>query len=247
MDVLAGLPETEVAKFYERLAAIVEQNKGAVKSSLAALLMREWLKNRNKTAQLALEMPDHLKTHILVNEVIKYHRQVYLTEKRTKAGGWGGIVPRWKDGRWTGVGELPMQYESLVEFPLRYQLTGSDADRDLLYSLHGFQLRTNVSVVLVSSAGSKKTISFSQFECRVVDRYDWDYTEHLTVPNPDFLSKDTNAVAPAEKTVVVYHKNAERLEKAGLAAPYDIVSNPWSMKADINISGPGIVDVSKSI
>jgi hypothetical protein len=247
MDVLASLPESEVAKFYERLADIVERNKGAVKSSLAALLMREWLKNRDKTARLELEMPDHLKDHTLVNEVAKYHRQVYLTEKKTKTGAWGGIVPRWKDGRWTGVGELQMQYESLVEFPLRYQLTGSDADKDLLYSLHGFQLRTNVSVVLVSSAGSNKTVSFSQFDCRVVDRYDWDYSEHLTVPNPDFGSSEKNAVAPTEKTVVVYHKNAERLEKAGLAAPYDIVSKPWSKKADLNIAGPGVVDVSKSI
>lgn len=245
-DVLASLPVEEVAKFYERLAGIVEKNKGTVTTSLAAQLMREWLKNRNSKAVLELEMPEHLKTHELVIKTAKYHRKVYLTEEKTKAGSWGGIIPRWKDGRWKGVGELKMQYESLVEFPLRYQVTGSDADKDLLYSLHGFQLRTNVSVVLVSSTGSVKTVNFSQFEARAVDRYDWDYSEHLTVPNPDHGSKEKNAVAPTEKTVVVYHKNAERLEKAGLAAPYDIVSKAWQI-TDVDTAGLGKVDVSKSI
>lgn len=245
-DVLASLSVEEVAKFYERLAGIVEKNKGAVKTSLAAQLMREWLKNRNSKAVLALEMPDHLIDHELVIGLTKYHRKVYLTEEKTKAGSWGGIIPRWKDGRWNGVGELQMQYESLVEFPLRYQITGSDADKDLLYSLHGFQLRTNVGVVLVSSSNTVKTVNFSQYEARVVDRYDWDYSEHLTVPNPDYGSKEPNAVSPSTNTVVVYHKNAERIEKAGLAAPYDIVSKPWQI-TDVNIAGFGKVDVSKSI
>ena len=33
-------------------------------------------------------------------------------------------------------GPLPLEYQSLVEIPLRYQVTGSDADKDLLYALH---------------------------------------------------------------------------------------------------------------
>ena len=245
-DVLASLSVEEVAKFYERLAGIVEKNKGTVTTSLAAQLMREWLKNRNPKAVLDLEMPEHLKTHKLVIEVAKFHRNVYLTEKKTKAGKWGGIIPRWKDGRWRGVGELNMQYESLVEFPVRYQVTGSDADKDLLYALHGFQLRTNVSVALVSASGSVKKVNFSQFEARAVDRYDWDYSKHITVPNPDYGSKEKNAVTLTEKTVDVHHKNAERVEKAGLAAPYDIVSKPWQI-TQVDIAGFGEVDVSKSI
>ncbi len=119
-DVLAGLSVDEVAKFYGRLADIVDKNKGSVSISLAALLMRAWLKNRDSKTVLALEMPDHLKNLTLVIEVLKYHRRVFLTEEKTKANSWGGIVPRWKDGRWNGKGELKMTYESLVEFPLRY-------------------------------------------------------------------------------------------------------------------------------
>jgi hypothetical protein len=245
-DVLAKLPVAEVAAFYARLADIVDKNKGSVTNPLAPLLMREWLKNRNSKAVLALEMPSHLKSHILVTEVLKYHRKVFLSQEKTKAGKWGGIAPRWKDGRWKGVGELRMDYESLVEFPLRYQITGNDEDKDLLYSLHGFQLRSNVGVTLIPPP-LVNDVNFSFYEARVVDRYDWDYTEHLTVPNPDYNnpSKVANPVSPSSDTVVVYHSNAERIEKAGLAAPYDIISKPWTI-SDLSISGPGVVGWSNT-
>jgi hypothetical protein len=245
-DVLAKVSPAEVAAFYSRLADIVDKNKGAVTSSLAATLMREWLKNRDPAAKLELEMPSHLINHSQVKDVLKIHRRVFLTEEKTKKGVWGGIVPRWKDGRWKGVGALQMQYESLVEFPLRYQATGSAADKDLLYALHGFQLRSNVSVAMSSQNGPNINVVFSQYESRVVDRYDWDYSEHLTVPNPDHGSKEPNAVAPQSQTVVVYHKNAKRIEDAKLAAPYDIESKPWK-DSDVTITGPATVNIAKAI
>jgi hypothetical protein len=80
----------------------------------------------------------------------------------------------------------------------------------------------------------------------VVDRYDWDYSEHLTVPNPDYGSKEPNALAPQSQTVVVYHKNAKRIEDAKLAAPYDIESKPWKV-TDVNITGPATVNIAKAI
>ncbi len=244
-DVLAGLSVQEVAAFYARLANLIDKNKGTVAKPIAPLLLREWLKNRDPKAVLALEMPSHLKNHTLVIEVLKYHRRVFLTEEKTKAGTWGGVIPRWKDGRWRGVGELAMQYESLVEFPLRYQITGDDADKDLLYALHGFQLRSNVGVVALPSTG-QNNINFNFFEARVVDRYDWDYTEHLTVPNPDYQnpSNVVNPVSPSSDKVVVYHSNAQRIEKAGLAAPYDILSKPWTI-TNLAISGPASVNFAK--
>ncbi len=243
-DVLASLAVNEVAAFYSRLADIVDKNKGSVAKPLAPLLMREWLKNRDPKAVLKLEMPDHLKKHTLVIDVLKYHREVFLSNKKTKAGKYGGIAPRWKDGRWNGVGELRMEYESLVEFPLRYQITGNDEDKDLLYSLHGFQLKSNVGVTLIPPP-LVNDVNFSFYEARVVDRYDWDYSEHLTVPNPDYKSTAANAVSPSTDTVVVFHKNAERIEKAGLAAPYDIDSKPWTI-SDVSISGPGKVGWSNT-
>jgi hypothetical protein len=254
-DVLARLPVEQVAGFYSRLADYTDRHKGSLPTSLAATLMRQWLANRDPAAILALEMPNHLKTHSLVSEAQSYHRRVFLTEERTRGvawhgiprdGPWGGIIPRWQADRWRGIGPLAMQYESLVEFPLYYQVSGTDAEKDLLYALHGFQLRSNVSVALVSSAGSLKTVNFSQFDARVVDRYDWDYSEHLTVPNPDYRSVAANAVTPSENTVVVYHRNAQRLEVAGLAAPYNIVSQPWTITA-VSITGLGRVDISRSL
>jgi hypothetical protein len=245
-DVLAPLSVAEVAAFYRRLANFTDSRRGSLPTSLAATLMRQWLDNRDPTAVLALAMPDHLKTHSRVIEAQSYHRRVFLTEERTRAGSWGGIIPRWQDGRWQGTGPLTMQYESLVEFPLRYQLTGNDADKDLLYALHGFQLRSNVSVALVSSNGSMKRVNFTQFDARVVDRYDWDYSEHLTVPNPDYGSTARNAVTPRADRVVVYHINAQRIERAGLAAPYSIVSRPWAI-TDVNIAGLGTVNIARRL
>lgn len=39
------------------------------------------------------------------------------------------------------------------------------------------------------------------------------------MPNPDFESKESYAVAPKEKELTVYHTNAIRLEKADAASP----------------------------
>jgi hypothetical protein len=108
-----------------------------------------------------------------------------------------------------------MDYESLTEFPLRYQLTGNDADRDLLYSLHGFQLHSRVTVggtlmpVPRGSKGAAKVrVNFQSFMADARDVYDWDYSEHLTVPNPDYGIKKPGAAAPNSQTVIVYHRNA---------------------------------------
>ncbi|NJM52140.1 MAG: hypothetical protein HC846_01355 [Blastocatellia bacterium] len=252
-DVLAGLSVEQVATFYSRLADAVDANKGAVSVSLAAILLREWLKNRNPKYEFNLDAPQHLKNQTDLNNVLKYHRAVFLTEKKARIGDaekWVGLVPRWQGKgypKWNGVGELIMEYQSLVEIPLYYQLTGSDADKDILYALHGFQLKSRVSISLTNTTpGSANNVVFNSFETQVIDRYDWDYNEHLTVPNPDFGSKSPNAILPASKTVKVYHRNAERVEKAGLAAPYDLKSKPWAI-TDTAITGPATVNLNKAI
>lgn len=61
------------------------------------------------------------------------------------------------------------------------------------------------------------------------DTYDWDYSEHLTVPNPDYGSAANSAVTPKSDRVVVFHRNAKRFEDAGLAAPYRFRTKPWSI------------------
>jgi hypothetical protein len=252
-DVLANLPVEQVAAFYSRLADVVDRNKGAVKVSLAAILLRQWLKNRDPNADFDLEPPDHLKTQSDVISVLKYHRAVFLTEQKARVGSnekWAGLIPRLQGKgypKWDGNGELAMEYQSLVEIPLRYQLTGTDADKDILYALHGFQLKSKVAVTLTSPPTANPLgVTFARFETQVIDRYDWDYSEHLTVPNPDYRSTAAGAVEPGSDKVVVYHKNAQRLENAKLAAPYNVKSKFWTI-SDLAVMGPAQVNPNKSI
>jgi len=82
--------------------------------------------------------------------------------------------------------------------------------------------------------------------CSVHDRYDWDYSEHFTVPNPDYRSTALDAVRPQDQTLTVYHSNAQRVERAGLAAPYDVESDEWRV-VDPQIVKSAEVDPSRSI
>jgi hypothetical protein len=254
-DDLASLSPAELAGFYRRLADSVDKNKGALQVSLAALLMRHWLENRDPKGTFVFAAPDHLKSHSQVIDVLAYHRRVYLTEEEARVGEhvkrWAGIVPRLQGRppyqRWDGKVVLTLDYESLVEFPLRYQVTGNAADRDILYALHGFQLKTYITVAadkIPSSTHLK--ILFRQFEAEIRDRYDWDYSEHLTVPNPDYRSQAKGAVSPTSDKVVVYHRHAKRLEDAGLAAPYDLRTDRWTI-ADARFTAPGEVDPGRKL
>ena len=235
-DVLAKLSIDELWAFYSRLADAVDRHRGALSSSLAALLMRHWLENRDPRSTFVFDAPEHLRTHSQVRGVLAFHRRVFLSEERARFSGgvlrWAGVLPRLMGVRgftkWGGSPPLTLDYQSLVEMPLRYQVTGDDADRDLLYALHGFQMKSTIVVSAVATANGWR-VSFQSFEAEVIDRYDFDYSEHLTVPNPDFGSKAPGAVAPGAKNVVVYHRNAKRLEDAGRAAPYDVHSRKWSV------------------
>ena len=235
-DVLARLSIPELWGFYGRLADAVDRNRGALSSSLAALLMRHWLANKDPKSTFAFDAPEHLRTHSQVRAVLAFHRRVFLSEERARFSGgaqrWAGVLPRLMGVRgfttWAGTPPLTLDYQSLVEMPLRYQLTGDDADRDLLYALHGFQLKSTIVVSAVPTANGWR-VSFQSFEAEVIDRYDFDYSEHLTVPNPDFGSTAPGAVAPTAKSIVVYHRNAKRLEDAGRAAPFDVRSTRWSV------------------
>lgn len=250
---MANLSVDQVASFYNRLADVVEKNKGSVRVSLAAILLRQWLRNRSPNSNYEFDPPEHLKIQTDLVKVLKYHREVFLTEKKARIGEdekWAGLIPRLQGKghpKWEGQGELLMEYQSLVEIPLRYQITGSDADKDILYALHGFQLKSKVGISLTTPLSANPVgVRFTRFETQVIDLYDWDYSEHLTVPNPDFGRTEPYAVAPTSKTVVVYHKNAERLEKANLAAPYNAKSKFWTI-VDITIAGPAQINPSKSI
>jgi len=172
---------------------------------------------------------------------------VYLTQDPARIGGSrreGGIKPRWHNPGnygWTRGTALSMYYEALVEVPLRWQITGNAEEKDILYGLGmGFQLHTEVTVN-VTHSGGQLDVTFTRFTAKVVDRYDFNYSEHINVPNPDYISTSPDAVCPRRDRIVVYHTNARRMEQAGLAAPYPLESNSWDLMSVASLSGPGRV------
>ncbi len=96
---------------------------------------------------------------------------------------------------------------------------------DLLTSLRGFQLKSSITVNCVLLPNKKASIQFKNWECEVIDKYDFNYNEYFTPPNPDFGQNNLKgAVRPQDRSFRVYHKNAKRLEDAKLACPYTINS-----------------------
>src|SRR5438132_2277927 len=190
-DQLENLAPDEVASWYLRLAKFIEQKNTTIKDPLAPRLLRYWLTGQGK--KLIFPAPDHLSQSEYVIDVLKEHREWYLTEKKFK-GKWVGVIPRlqgrpgfakwlpWEPPDYDGYlnyGYLDMNLQSLVEIPVKIFGTLSDGDFDLLTALHGFQLRTDVTV-RGYSYGSAVQIFFVQFSARPFDRYDVAQDQHYT-------------------------------------------------------------------
>lgn len=260
-DHLASLPARQVAAWYRRLADRIARERLGDEEPLAAILLRHWLENRDPASTLTINAPIYLKNSTYVATVLQYHRSVFLTERRARLDGgrerWVGVLPRIQGlagfSRWDISRPLELEYESLVEVGaglvdlIRIQRRGTAEERDLLTALRGFQLRSRVTVSAArQETGGRITIRFANWQARIRDRYDWDYSEHFTVPNPDFRSSRTEAVRPGDANLTVYHSNARRVEQAGLAAPFDIVSHEWGI-TDLALLAPGEVDPSRSL
>jgi len=240
-DVLKPHPVNRVAAWYRRLADGWQRNAPELQPSLAAVLLRTWLDNRDPSARIHFDAPSHLKSNSTVISVQQFHRDVFLTNKKARfAGGkekWAGVMPRIQGSlgfaKWDMKGELPLQYESLCDPApnivaiAKVQRFGTSGERDVFGSLRGFQLKSEVVVTATPSYGNTVTVRFKSWSCSGTDRYDWNYSEYLTLANPDFGSTDKDAIAPESETVRVYHSNAKRLEDAKLAAPYDVILRPW--------------------
>jgi len=257
-DVLASFTNEQVAAFYRRLgeAATARGREDRLETSLAADLLLMWLNvgssNRNPYVFAA---PRHLRDSSYVTDTLLYHRAVFLSEEEARLGGQettkrlAGLIPRLKDGRWNGRAAIQMYYESLVEIPLSVQAKAyagmaSPEDFDLLTGLRGFQLRSEVTVKgsSVSNSGMV-TVSFVSYQAKVKDRYDWNYNEYFTVPNPDYGQQGDGMIAPEQEKVRVYHKNAKRLEDAGLAKPFDLESSRWTVNSE-NVTREGQVQTA---
>ena len=254
-DVLVAYTPKEVADWYRRLALSI---RGRQPNSLAAQMMLHWLDGGGKLFTFDAGYVKNL-SYVRAN-LLGEVRPVFLTEKKIKGEKWGGVLPRIKGipphPPWDGTSKFQMVYEGPpAEVPLSVHARAAvgfadPEDLDILMSLHKFGLRTNVvaSAVPGPQSTTKYTVTFESWETRAFDRYNWDPTKHITVPNPDFgnPSKLLAPVAPDKETVRVYHSNAIRVEEAKLASPYDAVSIPWTV-TDAEITGPGTVDASKNL
>ncbi len=246
-DYLAPLTPTEVAAFYRRLAASIQKQFGG--DSLAAILLLHWLDGKGKTKTFDAKYVRDLE------EVRSYLRDtarlIFLSQKATPAKTIGGVVPRIRGTiKVTPAGgPYPMHLEGNVEIGLGVQAKAAmgmkvePRELDVLYALHGFTLVSDVVASVAKTSGPKMyTVKFDQWKSKTTDQYHWDPDKHLKVPNPDYGSKDKGALAPGDKDIVVYHKHAIRVEKAGLAAPYTDESDVWD-ETDQTVIGPSTVTV----
>jgi len=259
-DYLAPLSAQQVAAWYGRLADRWGQERIDNQQPLAPLFLRHWLDNRDSTSVFQFQAPNYLRSSPYVSSVLRYQRRVFLTEEQARLTGgrriWAGVLPRMRGSpgftRWDLRVPVNMEYESLVEVGsnaadiARIQLSGSNAEKDLFGSLRGFQLRSHVLVSGARLPGASVRMAFLAWSCRVSDRYDFDYREHLTVPNPDYGIARPDAIRPQDRSLKVYHANARRLEQAGLAAPYNIVSKEWHV-SDASVLKPGEVDPTRRL
>ena len=253
--MLADCPSPALAQWYRRLAAFSEAHGGV----LAPLLLRLWLDNRDPRAKKVIAPQSNLTGSAMVRDAIAYHRSVYLTEKKERLGGgvekWAGVIPRLQGvgyPKWDGSGELAMSYQSLAAFSdldtASFAFNSmSLAEADVFTSFHNFQLRTDVVVAVQQSAGGGKTmVVFKKFQARAIDRYDWDPAKHLTMPNPDYGVQAPWAIRPDLQRIVVFHANAKRLERDGLAAPYDLETAPWDV-TDRAVIAPAVIDPGRKL
>jgi hypothetical protein len=242
-DHLASLNERDVGAFYRRLANSIDAKFGG--DSLAAILLLHWLDGNGKAKVYPAKYVRNLA------EVRSYLRDtarpIFLSRRPTPSGSIGGVLPRIK-----GIikcnppgGPYPMHLEGNVETPLSVEakaavgLSVEPQELDALYALHGFLLISDVVVSAVKMSNSRMyNVKFERWTCKASDEYHWDPKKHITVPNPDYGSKDKWAVAPGEKKITVYHSNALRVEKAGLALPFHNESEPWDETADLTVIGP---------
>ena len=239
-DYLAPLPEAQVAAWYGRLASAMALHTVNGARALAPMFLQHWLDNRDPRSTFSFDPPPHLRDSSYVVSKLREHRDIFLSQRPAANGHIVGVITRLRSGAWNLKDYLQLDYHSLVSVGdslidlVRIQRSGTDGERDLLTGLRGFQLHSQVWLEGAREAGTRRVrVNIHWWTSHITDRYDWDYSEHFTVPNPDFGSSEPGAVRPRDQSLTVYHSNAQRLERAGLAAPYDIRSNLWTVTGNL--------------
>jgi hypothetical protein len=209
--------------------------------ALAPIFLQHWLDNRSSTSTFTFHPPTHLRQSSYVLDVLQLHRDIFLSKQPAANGSIVGAITRLRSGAWNLADLLRLDYHSLVSVGdslydlVRIRRSGTAGERDLLTALRGFQLHSRVWLEGRNLQSSPRRVeaSIHWWMAYVTDRYDWDYSEHFTVPNPDYRSTAADAVRSGDRELTVYHSNARRLEQANLAAPYDIRSDHWHVTGSL--------------
>jgi hypothetical protein len=249
-DILATLGDRDVAAFYRRLAFAVQKmidKAGAgYGDSLAKICLLHWLDGGGKPLTYPARYVRNLvETRAYLRDTA---RQIFLSRRPTPSGMIGGVAPRisGKIKADPATGPYLMHLEGNVEIGLATQaraamgLAVEPVELDVLYALHGFALVSDVVVSATKQKALTYAVAFDKWTCKATDEYHWNPEKHISVPNPDYRSKDKNAVAPDQEYVTVYHKHAIRIEKAGLAQAFHNESEPWD-ETDLTVVGPEFV------
>lgn len=240
-----------VAAWYGRLADAAEREglSAGLEPPLSPITLRHWLASRRgQSNALVVPAARHLQQNEKIKAQLIRHRKIFLGIEETPSGSVGGAVARFRRPTDYGISGFPCEVElkvnTLVEVMSPFQLLmGGDAGaKDIFTAFGGFQLHSRAKVVLEvdgNIAGGKVTFLTYRAQIREEDDpatknvreygYDWNYDEYLTFPNPDYQSKSPDAVAPLKQRIRVYHTNAQRLETANLACPYDYESEWWDV------------------
>ncbi len=262
MDYLKNLSLDELAAFYLRLADSCEKLVPSLDNPLSGKFLRTYILNRDRGKVYEFETPSHFKQHQSIFETQKYHRDVFLTNKKAEFEGssnrWVGVLPRIQGTngfpKWDpSSGWLTLEIETLCDNTpngfaiVKAQQRGSDADRDILTSVRGFQLKSTVKMAVSQVQNSSALMcSFKSWVSSGKDLYDFSSAEHFTFPNPDYGSKLAGAIRPQDDKITVHHSNAQRLEAAGRAMPFTVVLKPW-LVSDARLLGPANIDPKRKL
>ena len=256
-DVLKAFPVEQVHRWYNRLADAALARKIKGKDPLSGQMLKTYVTNKTRDKVYTFTAHDYLQQNVKVKAALAFHRRVFLTEEKARLGKnganrkWAGLIPRLKDGRWDGTSPIRLYYESLVSIGanlaeiIRIQTSGTQEEMDLFTSLRGFQLRSDAEFT-GSKRGQTIQAVFKSWEVKALDRYDFNYSEHLTLPNPDFGSQDADAIHPELEKIKVYHTNAKRMVDKGLAAPFKVVVGPWK-PTDPALTASAVLDPNKRL
>jgi hypothetical protein len=256
-DILKAFPVDHVHRWYNRLADAALARKITGKDPLSGLMLKTYVTNKVKDQEYSFPAHDYLQQNNKVRDALAFHRRVFLTEEKARLGRggntlkWAGLIPRLQDGRWDGKSDIDLYYESLVSIGanlaeiIRIQTSGTQEEMDLFTSLRGFQMRSDV-IFSGIPAGKLVQVSVKSWQVTALDRYDFNYSEHLTLPNPDHGSTDPDAIRPDLEKIKVYHTNAKRMVDKGLAAPFKVRIGPWK-PTDPALSAGSRIDPAKRL